>query len=118
MRFALRLQEDAEARGLLNTEISPKESPLLSVIVSIIALGGKLAAALDSIAMGYQPEPGFVIAMLKRSQIPLNEALHSLSSIDVKSLGKDTQMWLATARSELFDLRKDILDLMKELRQR
>ena len=27
-------------------------------------------------------------------------------------------MWLATARSELFDLRKDILDVMKEMRQK
>jgi hypothetical protein len=68
--------------------------------------------------MGYDPEPGFIIAMLKRSQIPLNEALHSLSSIDPKSLTPDTRMWLATARSELFDLRKDILDVMKDMRQK
>ncbi|MBP7950317.1 MAG: hypothetical protein KA004_11720 [Verrucomicrobiales bacterium] len=117
MRFALRLQEDAEGRGLLGCDKGSKDSPLLSVIVSIIALGGKLAAALDGTVMGYDPEPGFIIAMLKRAQIPLNEALHSLGSIDMKSLSKDTQMWLATARSELFDLRKDILDVMKELRQ-
>ncbi len=118
MRFALRLQEDAEKLGMFNLEKASKDSPLLSVIVSIISLGGKLAAALDGVAMGYDPEPGFIIAMLKRSQIPLNEALHSLSSIDPKSLTPDTRMWLATARSELFDLRKDILDVMKEMRQK
>jgi hypothetical protein len=118
MRFALRLQEDAEKLGLFNLEKASKDSPLLSVIVSIISLGGKLAAALDGVAMGYDPEPGFIIAMLKRSQIPLNEALHSLSSIGPKGLTPDTRMWLATARSELFDLRKDILDVMKEMRQK
>jgi hypothetical protein len=118
MRFALRLQEDAEKLGLFNLERASKDSPLLSVIVSIISLGGKLAAALDGVAMGYDPEPGFIIAMLKRSQIPLNEALHSLSSIDPKSLTPDSRMWLATARSELFDLRKDILDVMKDMRQK
>ena len=117
MRFALRLQEDAEKLGLLKMEKVSKDSPLLSVIVSIIALGGKLAAALDGIVMGYDLEPGFIIAMLKRSQIPLNEALHSLASIDPRKLPPDTRMWLTTARSELFDLRKDILDVMKEMRQ-
>ena len=117
MRFALRLQEDAEKLGLLKMEKVSKDSPLLSVIVSIIALGGKLAAALDGIVMGYDPEPGFIIAMLKRSQIPLNEALHSLASVDPRNLPVDARMWLATARSELFDLRKDILDVMKEMRQ-
>ncbi len=117
MRFALRLQEDAEKLGLLNMEKSSKESPLLSVIISIIALGGKLAAALDGVTMGYDPEPGFIVAMLKRAQTPLNEALHSLSSIDPRHLSPDTKMWLATSRSELFDLRKDILDVMKEMRE-
>lgn len=117
MRFALRLQEDAERLGLMSEEQPTRESPLLSVIVSIIAMGGKLAAALDGVALGYDPDPGFIVAMLKRAQIPLNEALHSLGSIDSKHLSQDTRMWLATARSELFDLRKDILDVMKEMRE-
>jgi hypothetical protein len=118
MHFALKLQQDAESMGILSADKDVRENPLLSVIVSIISLGGKLAAALDSMAMGFDTEPGFVVAMLKRAQVPLNEAMHSLSSIDGKSFGKDVQMWLATARSELFDMRKDILDVMKEQRQR
>lgn len=116
MDFALRLQRDAKTRGLLEGEIS-RESPVLTVIVSIIALGGKLAAALDGTMHGYDPEPGFVIAMLKRSQIPLNEAMHALSSIQMTGLTKETRSWLTSARSELFDLRKDILDLMSDLRK-
>lgn len=116
MDFALRLQRDAKTRGLLEGDIS-RESPVLSVIVSIIALGGKLAAALDGTMHGYDPEPGFVIAMLKRSQVPLNEAMHALSSIQMSGLSKDTRNWLTAARSELFDLRKDILDLMSDLRK-
>lgn len=116
MDFALRLQRDAKTRGLLEGEIS-RESPVLSVIVSIIALGGKLAAALDGTMHGYDPEPGFVIAMLKRSQVPLNEAMHALSSIQMTGFTKETRSWLTSARSELFDLRKDILDLMSDLRK-
>ena len=116
MDFALRLQRDAKARGLFEGDIA-RENPVLSVIVSIIALGGKLAAALDGTMHGFDPEPGFVIAMLKRSQVPLNEALHALSSIQMSGLSKDTRIWLIGARTELFDLRKDILDLMSDLRK-
>ena len=117
MEFALRLQSDAKLRGLMNPE-TPRESPVLSVIVSVIALGCKLAAALDGTMHGFDPEPGFVIAMLKRSQIPLNEGLHALSSIEMSGLPKDTRDWLSGARNEMFELRKDILDLMRELRMR
>ena len=116
MDFALRLQRDAKSRGLFEGDVA-RDNPVLSVIVSIIALGGKLAAALDGTMHGFDPEPGFVIAMLKRSQIPLNEALHALSSIQMTGLSKDTRTWLIAARSELFELRKDILDLMSDLRK-
>jgi hypothetical protein len=116
MDFALRLQRDAKARGLFEGDAA-RDNPVLSVIISIIALGGKLAAALDGTMHGYDPEPGFIIAMLKRSQVPLNEALHALSSIQLTGLPRDTRAWLISARTELFELRKDILDLMSDLRK-
>lgn len=117
MNFALNLQREAEDRGLLDAD-AVRESPVLTVIVSIIALGGKLAAALDPMSEGLAPETGFVIAMLKRAQIPLNEALHALSSIEMRRLSRDTRSWLTKVRNELFDLRNEILDVMKELRLR
>jgi len=116
MDFALRIQRDAKARGLFEGDAA-RDNPVLSVIVSIIALGGKLAAALDGTMHGYDPEPGFIIAMLKRAQVPLNEAMHALSSIQLSGLPKDTRTWLIAARTELFELRKDILDLMSDLRK-
>ena len=117
MNFALRLQDEAEARGLLQPD-AVRDSPVLTVIVSIIALGGKLAAALDPMIEGLEPEPGFVIAMLKRAQVPLNEALHALGSLDMRQLTRDTRTWITGVRDELFALRNDILDVMKELRMR
>ena len=66
----------------------------------------------------FKPEPGFVIAMLKRAQVPLNEALHALGSIDMRQLTRDTRTWITSVRDELFALRNDILDVMKELRMR
>jgi hypothetical protein len=115
MTFALNLQTEAEQRGLLDQR-AVRESPVLMVIVSIIAMGGKLVAALDPLMQGAEPERGFIIAMLKRAQVPLNEALHALGAIHLKGVSKDTRSWLMGVRNELFSLRNDILDLMKELR--
>lgn len=122
--LALHLQRDAEVRGLLSKHDPANgchqvaNNPYLSVVMHIIALGGKLAAALDGTAHGIDPEPGFVIAMLKRAQIPLNEALHAMGSLFSDHLDENTAEWLEFARTELFDLRNDVLEIMQELRSR
>jgi len=113
--FALGLQRDAESAGLLARDCN-RESPVVSVIVSVISLGGKLAAALDPLVEGFELDPGFVIAMLKRALVPLNEALHALASIDTRPLKRPARTWIRLARRELFALRADVLDLMQQLR--
>jgi len=117
MNFALRLQIEAEQLGLLQPDVS-RDSPVLTGIVSIIAMGAKLAAALDPMVEGLEPEPGFVIAMLKRAQVPLNEALHALGSINMKQISGGRRRWLNDVRREIFSIRNDILDVMKEQRGR
>lgn len=124
--LALHLQRDAAIRGLLtkrdpavgNGNGQTSYNPYLSVVMHIIALGGKLAAALDGSSQGTDPDPGFVIAMLKRAQIPLNEALHAMGSLFTDHLDESTAEWLEFARSELFDLRNDTLEIMRELRSK
>ena len=56
--------------------------------------------------------------MLKRAQIPLNEALHAIGSLFTDHLDENTAEWLEFARSELFDLRNDTLEIMRELRSK
>lgn len=117
MDFALALQREAEERGLMgDTPEARDHSPVLSLILHIITLGGKLAGALDGWAQGLDPEPGFIIAMLKRAQVPLNEALHAFDCIDASSLNAETRQWLQSRKRDLFDLRRDIIDLMHQLR--
>lgn len=117
MDFALALQREAEERGLMgDTPESRDHSPVLSLILHIITLGGKLAGALDGWAQGLDPEPGFIIAMLKRAQVPLNEALHAFDCIDASSLNAETRQWLHTRKRDLFELRREIIDLMHQLR--
>jgi hypothetical protein len=116
MDFALTLQREADERGLMGDSAELRDNPILSLILNIIALGGKLAGALDGWAQGADPAPGFIIAMLKRAQVPLNEALHAFDCIDTDGLSEDTRFWLQTRKRELFELRKEILDLMHQLR--
>ncbi len=113
--FALKLQREAEELGLLHQN---SEGPVVSMVVSIIALGCKLAAALDPAEEGFETEPGFVIAMLKRAQTPLNEALHALSAISQEKLPRSRKSWLQEVQQELFALRGEMLDIMKDMRSR
>jgi hypothetical protein len=117
MDFALALQREAEERGLMADSTENRDqSPVLSLILHIITLGGKLAGALDGWAQGLDPEPGFIIAMLKRAQVPLNEALHAFDCIDAAALNAETRHWLQTRKRDLFELRREIIDLMHHLR--
>ena len=117
MDFALALQREAEERGLMADSAENRDqSPVLSLILHIITLGGKLAGALDGWAQGLDPEPGFIIAMLKRAQVPLNEALHAFDCIDAAALNAETRHWLQTRKRDLFELRREIIDLMHHLR--
>lgn len=116
MDFALALQREAEEFGLMGEQAELRDSPILALIMHIISLGGKLAGALDGWAQGLDPEPGFIIAMLKRAQVPLNEALHAFDCIDASSLNDNTHQWLQRRKRDLFDLRRDIIDVMQQLR--
>jgi len=117
MDFALALQREAEERGLMgDSPESADQSPILPLVMHIISLGAKLAGALDDWARGEDPEPGFIIAMLKRAQVPLNEALHVFDCLDAASLTAENRRWLRTRKRDLFELRREILDLMHHLR--
>ena len=117
MDFALTLQREAEERGLIDeTRGTPEPGPVLALIMHVITVGGKLAGALDGWARGHEPDPGFIIAMLKRAQVPLNEALHAFDGIDAATIDIETRQWLQSRQRDLFDLRREVIDLMHQLR--
>ncbi len=81
-----------------------------------MTLSAKLAGALGSIARGgYEPEPGFTIALLKRTLEILHDALTAAEALAAKPalLPADS---LATHRAALFATREDILALIARLR--
>lgn len=80
-------------------------------------VGAKLAGALNTLAYGREHTPGaFVVACLKRALGHLHETLATLERVSAKNLLPSTL--LATTRTELFDLRSEILQLMESFRKR
>ncbi len=115
--FAHALQREAEEHGLVGDTLDVRDNnQVLSLIFHVFTVRRKLAGALDRWAHGIDPEPGFIIAMLKRAQVPLNEALHAFDCVDTASLNAETRQWLRSRKRDLFDLRREIVDLMHQLR--
>jgi hypothetical protein len=91
-------------------------SELLSLMSSVTTLGAKLAGALNGLAYG-RPLAGhaFTVAYLKRALDPLHRAQAALRSVtERKDLKPEIAAWL---RTELFEIREEILRLMEQFRK-
>jgi len=108
--LALRLHQKASVQeARLN-------SGLQVLVGSVMVLAAKLAGALGPFQQDVEPDSGFVVACLKRALEPLHQSLqscHDLGRQDPKSAE-----WLDPVRAELFEMRTEILDLMKSYRNR
>ena len=81
-----------------------------------MTLSAKLAGALGGIARGgYEPEPGFTIALLKRTLEILNDALTAASAVAAMPELLPAES-LARHRAALFATRESILALIATLR--
>jgi hypothetical protein len=79
-------------------------------------LGAKLAGALDNLAYDEDPDAGFVIAYMKRGFPFFNESMAALEKVRIKELIEPSE--LEAFRRELFDVRREMLNLMRRLRSR
>ena len=112
------------SRGLLDelraTEHFPEEEdePVADFVSGFMTLSAKLAGALDGVARGDGFfEPGMVIAWLKRILEILNKTIAAAEA----ARGKDflpRASGLVHYRIELFAIREEVLELIKELRSR
>lgn len=119
MDLTLRLQGDAERVGVLGRIGDAEDTgPVLRMITSTMQLGAKLAGALDGMAHGVDPEPGFVVALLKRSMPFMNDALSACEAVKVACASCILPIgWVEEAIDELFSVRKEVLDVMTDLRR-
>ncbi len=112
MDVTSRIFFETESRKLLNDESSNPWNQLLWHSQLTVS---KLIGALEEVAEGVDPEPGFVVATLKR-------ALHlvhlTISTLEAASALQDEKaQWQVDIRKALFSMRESILDLMQEYRR-
>lgn len=93
-----------------------ESATVTKLLVAASDLSGKLAAALNCFEEPDEFEGGFIVASLKRSLTPLNQAVAHSESLAASHPEHDD--WLLEARDTLFQIREEILTLMEEFRQR
>ena len=113
--FSVRLHREVqefEPDDDSGTEIS---TPLQSLVFAAMDLSAKLAGALNGIGGPGDSEPGFVVATLKRGLPIVDRGLGAIGSAQAQSAAPGE--WLDGVRTELFEIRASMLDLIQEFRR-
>lgn len=113
----IRAQELAlRAMDIIGQDEGPG-TPSYRLITSLLQVSGKLAGALNGRGSGYEPETGFVLAVLKRCLNWLNEAVGACQEIMEKETDADARAAYEHVRSTAFQIRDGIVELRRELKQ-
>lgn len=87
------------------------------LVSSLMQVSAKLAAVLHDRSDGYQPEAGFILAVLKRCLGWVNEAVGASGELIAATEDKDHKVALEHLRSDAFAIRDGILELRRVLKQ-
>jgi len=114
--FTARLTSEAQSRGLMASpgKAIVSSSPVQNLVFAAMDLAAKLAGALNGLGSGLDPEPGLVIAWLKRGLPVLDRALSGCEQALTEK--RADPGWIAEVRAELFDIRARMLELIQEFR--
>jgi hypothetical protein len=95
---------------------SSQSSPSYLLISNLLQVSGKLAGALNDRSSGYEPEAGYVLAILKRCLNWLNESVGACQELMTSEEDADQLAALAHIRSTIFEIRDGITELRRELK--
>jgi hypothetical protein len=112
-RISLGIWRQCEELGVLTDN---GDEDIKTMVFQAQTLSAKLAGALNHLAYETEPEPGFVVACLKRSLTFLHEAIGASERIRTKPL--IPQATLDEFRNDLFQIRERVLALMERFRQK
>lgn len=112
-RLGMRMWRYADEFGLLADE---SDRTVADMVINAQICSAKLAGALNDLAYDLDPEPGLVVASLKRALHHLHIAMRSGDM--AKSGGRVDAAQLEAWRREFFEVREEILRLMNEHRQK
>lgn len=91
-------------------------SPSYQLVSNLLQVSGKLAGILHGRGSGYEPEAGFVLAVLKRCLNWLNEAVGACQQLIAQEQDRDQRAALEHIRSSAFEIRDGIVELRRELK--
>ena len=114
------LQERAQELALRAMDVVPGDkgpgTAAYQLVSNLLQVSGKLAGALNDRGSGYEPETGYVLAVLKRCLNWLNEAVASCQELMAAEEDPDQLAALARIRSSAFEIRDGITELRRELK--
>jgi hypothetical protein len=92
------------------------DTPAYQLVGCLLQVSGKLAGALNGYDSEFEPEPGFVLAILKRCLNWLNEAVGACQQLMAEENDPDQLAALAHLRSSAFSIRDGIVELRRQLK--
>ncbi len=114
------LQIKAQELAMRAMDVVPRDaeqgSPAYQLVSGLLQVSGKLAGALNGRGSGYEPETGYVLAVLKRCLNWLNEAVGACQSLMSTEEDPDQLAALAHLRSSAFEIRDGITELRRQMK--
>lgn len=114
------LQARAQELALRAMDLVPGDkgpgTAAYQLVSNLLQVSGKLAGALNDRGSGYEPETGYVLAVLKRCLNWLNEAVACCQQLMAIEEDPDQLAALAHLRSSAFEIRDGITELRRELK--
>jgi hypothetical protein len=104
------------AMDLVKGDQSPG-TPSYRLMTDLLQVSGKLAGALNGRGSGYEPETGFVLAVLKRCLNWLNDAMGACQELIDGEEDADHRAALERLRESALEVRGAIVELRRELNQ-
>lgn len=103
------------AMDLVERDAGPG-TPSYELVNHLLQVSGKLAGALYGGRGGYEPETGFVLAILKRCLNWLNEAVGACQLLIKLERDPERRIALEQLRSSAFEIRNGIVEMRRELK--
>jgi hypothetical protein len=103
------------AMDLVERDAGPG-TPAYQLVNNLLQVSGKLAGALHGSSGGYEPETGFVLAILKRCLNWLNEAVGACQQLIQSERDPERRTALEQLRSSAFEVRDGIVEMRRGLK--
>ncbi len=105
-----------QAMDLVDNQDGPG-SPSYLLVTNLLQVSGKLASALNDYGSSYQPESGFVLALLKRCLNWLNEALGACHQLHETATDSAKRADLEKLQAAVFLVREQILAIRRNFKK-